>query len=119
VSELTVRARSWANDIVGKVVEFERGRLRIPGTLSDPKVALQGLYDQATLLRNLCDEVEAAADRERAAFRRGAELAREACAKLCDSLVGDSDGSAYDDGFTAGLDRCAAAIRATPLPEFE
>jgi hypothetical protein len=37
---------------------------------------------------------------------------RERCAKECDSLVGESDGSAYEDGRMQGHDDCAARIRA-------
>jgi hypothetical protein len=37
--------------------------------------------------------------------------AREACAKLCEPMVGDSDGSGFQDGWQEGKQWCVNAIR--------
>ena len=41
----------------------------------------------------------------------GALRMQEMCARLCDSYVGDSDGSTWQDAAMVTRDKCAAAIR--------
>ena len=45
-------------------------------------------------------------------LREGARLGLEAAAAICDSLVGDSDGSAFEDAASISSERLARRIRA-------
>lgn len=62
-------------------------------------------------LANLLDRAKKAIATARA---EGAAEQRERDAATCEPLIGESDGSAYEDGVVAGKAWCVGAIRRQP-----